>query len=73
MIFVVCKVFRKLIIKNAERVADGMEATFKHLRNLDRISGDASDSLVYWLKSNYGTSKRKAQIDLFTDAVGLST
>ncbi len=59
--------------RNAERVADGMEATFKHLRNLDRISGDASDSLVYWLKSNYGTSKRKAQIDLFTDAVGLST
>lgn len=59
--------------RNAERVADGMEATFKHLKNLDRISGDASDSLVYWLKQNYGTAKRKAQIDLFTDAVGLST
>lgn len=59
--------------RNAERVADGMEATFKHLKNLERISGDASDSLVYWLKTNYGTVKKKAQIDLFTDAVGLST
>ena len=59
--------------RNAERVADGMEASFKHLKNLDRISGDASDSLVYWLKQNYGTTKRKAQINLFTDAVGLST
>lgn len=29
--------------------------------------------MVYWLKQNYGTTKRKAQIDLFTDAVGLST
>lgn len=59
--------------RNAERIADGMKASFKHLKNLDRISGDASDSLVYWLKQNYGTTKRKAQIDLFTDAVGLST
>lgn len=59
--------------RNAERVADGMEAAFKHLKNLERISGDASDSLVYWLKTNYGTVKKKAQIDLFTDAVGLST
>lgn len=59
--------------RNAERVADGTEATFKHLKNLDRISGDASDSLVYWLKQHYGTAKQKAQIDLFTDAVGLST
>lgn len=59
--------------RNAERVADGTEATFKHLKNLDRISGDASDSLVYWLKQHYRTAKQKAQIDLFTDAVGLST
>lgn len=59
--------------RNAERVADGMEAIFKPLKNLDRISGDACDSLIYWLKQNYGSAKQKAQIDLFTDAVGLST
>lgn len=59
--------------RNAERVADGMEAVFKPISSLSRIPGDAKDSLIYWLKATYTTPKAKAQIDAFTDMVGLAT
>lgn len=59
--------------RNAERMEQGMDAVFKRIKNLDRISGDAKDSLIYWLHKTYPSKKQLAQIDMFTDAVGLTT
>lgn len=59
--------------RNAERIANGYDGVFKKIESLDRIPGDTSDSLILWLKQNYPTGKQKAQIDMFTDAMGLTT
>jgi SPP1 gp7 family putative phage head morphogenesis protein len=45
----------------------------KPLKNLNRISSDAKDAFLEWLKTNYPTVKDKASISVFTDAVGLTT
>lgn len=45
----------------------------KPLKSLNRISNDAKDAFIEWLKTNYSTPKDKASISVFTDAVGLTT
>jgi SPP1 gp7 family putative phage head morphogenesis protein len=45
----------------------------KHLKSLDRISGDAYRATIKYLKTTYDTPKAKAQIAIFTDAMGLTT
>lgn len=59
--------------RNQDRISSGLDPVFKHLKNLSRISGDAGESLLYYLKAKYNTPKLRAQIDMFTDAVGLTT
>ncbi len=50
---------------------DGLN--IKHLKNIDRISRDSYLATIKYLKYNYDTPKLKAQIAIFTDAMGLST
>jgi hypothetical protein len=45
----------------------------KPLKGLNRISSDAKDAFIEWLKTNYPSKKDKAMISVFTDAVGLTT
>ncbi|MEG2569682.1 MAG: hypothetical protein RSA84_26075, partial [Acinetobacter sp.] len=59
--------------RNQDRIGMGLDPVFKHLKGLERISGDAGESLLYYLKAKYNTPKLRAQIDMFTDAVGLTT
>ena len=59
--------------RNQDRIGLGLDPIFKHLKGLERISGDAGESLLYYLKAKYNTPKLRAQIDMFTDAVGLTT
>ena len=47
--------------------------SIKHLKSLNRISSDAYKSTIRYLKTTYDTDKTKAQIAMFTDAMGLST
>jgi hypothetical protein len=47
--------------------------SIKPLKGLNRISSDAKDAFIEWLKTNYPTKKDKAMISVFTDAVGLTT
>lgn len=47
--------------------------SIKHLKSLDRISGDAYRAIIKYLKTTYPTPKAKAQIGMFTDAMGLTT
>lgn len=62
------------VINNA---IDWKNATYnlniKPLKGLNRISSDAKDAFIEWLKTNYPTKKDKAMISVFTDAVGLTT
>ena len=59
--------------RNEQRVASGMDACFFHAKTLDRLNVDTKESLLYYLKDKYNTPKTKAQIDMFTDAMGLTT
>lgn len=43
------------------------------LKSLNRISSDAKDAFIEWLKTDYPSVKDKASISVFTDAVGLTT
>ena len=43
------------------------------LKSLNRISSDAKDAFVEWLKMDYSSRKDKALISVFTDAVGMTT
>ena len=45
----------------------------KPLKNLNRISTEAKDAFLEWLKTDYPSVKDKASISVFTDAVGLTT
>lgn len=59
--------------RNQERIQKGFDPIFKHLKSLSRIPGDTGESLLYYLKAKYNTPKLRAQIDMFTDAMGLTT
>ena len=48
-------------------------ASVKHIKNLGRISSDAKDSLILYLKSHYPSAKDRALIDTVTDAIGMTT
>lgn len=45
----------------------------KPLKGLNRISSDAKESFIEWLKTMYPSKKDRALISVFTDAVGLTT
>lgn len=45
----------------------------KRVNTLNRISREGKDAFLEWLTSNYSTSKDRALISVFTDAVGLTT
>jgi SPP1 gp7 family putative phage head morphogenesis protein len=45
----------------------------KHINTLGRISSDAKDSLILYLKKHYPTGKDRALIDTVTDAIGMTT
>lgn len=47
--------------------------TIKQLKSLNRISGDAKDAFIEWLKTDYPSRKDQALISVFTDAVGMTT
>lgn len=59
--------------RNQDRISHGLDPIFKHLKSLSRIPGDTGESLLYYLKAKYNTPKLRAQIDMFTDAMGLTT
>ena len=45
----------------------------KHINTLGRISSDAKDATIRFLKDKYPSRKDKALISVFTDAVGMTT
>ena len=47
--------------------------TTKHIKTLGRISGEAKDATIRYLKTHYPTAKDRAMIDTVTDAIGLTT
>lgn len=59
--------------RNQGRTESGLVPIFKHSKSLERLSGEAGESLLYFLKAKYNTQKLQAQIYIFTDAVGLTT
>lgn len=59
--------------RNQDRLSSGLDPIFKHLKSLSKIPTDTGDCLMYYLKAKYNTPKLKAQIDMFTDAMGLTT
>ncbi len=48
-------------------------ATVKHINNLGRISSEAKEATIRYLKHCYPTYKDRARIDTLTDAIGLTT
>lgn len=58
--------------KNKERIADG-EKPLKHIKDFNRIPSDVKIAFKDYLKANYNTPKDRAEIAVFTDAVGLHT
>lgn len=48
-------------------------ANVRHLKSLNRISRDAYSATFRYLKTTYDTQKSRAQISMFTDAMGLTT
>lgn len=48
-------------------------AKVKNIKTLGRISSDAKDATIRYLKTNYPTRKDRAKIDTLTDVIGLST
>jgi SPP1 gp7 family putative phage head morphogenesis protein len=62
------------IINHAIDVKNATSGTkIKHLKNLNRISSDAKDAFIEWLKTDYPSAKDRASISVFTDAVGMTT
>ncbi|MDE7244996.1 MAG: phage head morphogenesis protein [Oscillospiraceae bacterium] len=59
--------------RNAKRLELDLDADFKTIKSLSRISQDTKETLIFWLRDNFKTGKARAQIDMFTDAVGLVT
>ena len=45
----------------------------KHINSLARISSDAKDATLRYLKTHYPTPKDRAMIDTVTDAIGMTT
>jgi SPP1 gp7 family putative phage head morphogenesis protein len=45
----------------------------KRIKKLERIPSDAKDAFYSWMNENYKTTKQRAMISAFTDAVGMST
>lgn len=48
-------------------------AAVKHIKSLGRISSDAKNATIRYLKTHYPTAKDRAMIDTVTDAIGLAT
>ena len=48
-------------------------AKVKQIKSLGRISREAKDSTIRYLKAHYSTPKDRALIDTVTDAIGLTT
>jgi hypothetical protein len=48
-------------------------AAVKRIKTLGRISSEAKDSTIRYLKHLYPTAKDRARIDTLTDAIGLTT
>lgn len=48
-------------------------ATVKRIKTLGRISSEAKDATIRYLKHRYPTAKDRARIDTLTDAIGLTT
>lgn len=48
-------------------------ASIKHIKSLGRISTDAKEATIRYLKHMYPTAKDRARIDTLTDAIGLTT
>lgn len=42
----------------------------KHIKSLDRIPKDVKNVFANWITENYNDQKKKAQINMFTDAIG---
>lgn len=62
-----------VINKSIDWLNDNDGLNIKHLKNIDRISRDSYLATIKYLKYNYDTPKLRAQIAIFTDAMGLST
>ena len=45
----------------------------QNIKTLGRISSDAKDATIRYLKTNYPTRKDRAKIDTLTDVIGLTT
>ena len=48
-------------------------ASLKHIKTLGRISSDAKDATIRYLKFCYPTAQDRARIDTLTDVIGLTT
>lgn len=58
--------------KNEQRKASG-EKPIKHIKDFNRIPSDVKKAFKEYLQKNYTTPKDRAEISVFTDAVGLHT
>ena len=62
-----------IINKAVDWDIDANGATVKRIKTLGRISSEAKDSTIRYLKTKYPTLKDRALIDTVTDAIGLTT
>ena len=70
---VISVINRAVAERNASRLALDLDADIKTITSLGRIPQDTKETLIFWLRDHFQTDKARAQIDMFTDAVGLVT